>query len=911
MTGPLPKPRSFRGLWAFLLCVALALVCGLAPLVREGDGRLLDQAFKLHQRLGALPARGPEVVIVGLDEASEKAIPEPLALYHRPLGRFMEAMAQARPAAVGLDIVLPEHSWDQYVAGLDGALGHGLLRLKGATHLVLGMTVGNEGAPRPVHPLFVTLAGQDRFAFVQVQPDGDRMVRRYDNRLGANDSVVPTLSGELARPFGPGLRPGLIHFALGRPFTYVPLGTVLAWLDQGDQGSLQAAFGGRIVLLGSVIPFEDRFRLPVRLAAWEDPANPDSPGVLLQAQIVRTLLAGASIRTLPNWSLVLLAGLGALLGLGAARRPFFGGPLLVLTLLLTSVYSYRLLDRGWFLPLTGLVAAAVLGFGARILADLIQDRFRKRAMEKELVWARIVAGKNEELQAANGKLQEAQSKIAELMDAHGNLLEDLPAWASATGREIQRTVGAPDLGIYELRRGQVFTLKEQSFLPAPEAAQIKAALQSGQRLGKDLVVPALGLSGEILGVLLVEGPFPEGSSERQLLQGFASQLGSALEMIQVRGKLVAAEGVRGQTLEDLHARGIATAMICPRCASCFPHTETVCPKDGVELELPGILPLHVLGRYRLLRRLGEGGMGTVYEAEDLTLKRCVAIKLMRPDLFRDPRSRLRFERETRTLVQAQHPHVVMVYDSGELEDGSACLIMERLLGMDLGQIMSTFGPGTPQQVAQVLIQAGEALDAAHRVRIVHRDIKPQNLFLIPSADGFEVKILDFGLAKFQEGEAKVTQTGFMMGTPAYMAPEQILGQDADERSDLFSFATVIYEILVGRAPLDRMEINEILRGILNTPPVPPSEVAPWLPPSVDAAFAKALAKDPGQRPGHVLAWARELAMILEGVEVDGPGWSMILEDPPAADFPVSETAATAILKASPNTHLGTRGSPSE
>ena len=896
-----------RALGALLLCGALALLCGLAPLAREGDGRLLDQAFKLHQKLGVLPARGPEVVIVGLDEASASAIPEPLALYHRPLGLFMEAMAQARPAAVGFDIVLPEHSWDQFVPGLDGALGHGILRLKGQTKLVLGMTVGNQGAPRPVHPLFVTLAGAERFAFVQVQPDPDRMVRRYDNRLGENGAVVPTLSGELARPFGPAPRPGLIHFALGKPFEYVPLATVLNWVEQGQASDLQRTFGGKIVLLGSVIPFEDRFRLPVRLAAWEDRSNPDSPGVLLQAQIVRTLLAGAGIRTLPTWSLVALAGLGALLGLGAGRRPFLGGPALVLLLGLTGVWSYRLLDQGWFLPLTGLVSAALLAHGVRILADLIQDRVRKRAMEKELAWARIVEGKNTELQAANFKLQEAQTRITELMEAHGNLLEDLPAWASATGREIERTVGAEDLGIYEVTRGQVRTLKDQARRQAPDLVELKAALQGSLRLGKALVVPALGMTGEVLGVIIVEGLFPEGSPERQLLQGFASQLGSALEMIQVRQKLVAAEGARGQTLEDYHARGIATAMLCPLCGRVYPHTETACAKDGVELEVPGVLPLHVMGRYRLIRRLGEGGMGTVYEAEDLTLKRAVAIKLMRPDLFRDPRSRLRFERETRTLVQAQHPHVVMVYDSGELEDGSACLIMERLLGMDLGDVLNLFGPGTPQQVAQVLIQAGEALDAAHKVRIVHRDIKPQNLFLVPSGDGFEVKILDFGLAKFQEGEAKVTQTGFMMGTPAYMAPEQILGKDADERSDLFSFATVVYETLLGRAPLERLEVNDILSGILHTPHTPPTEVAPWLPRSVDAAFARAMAKKPEDRPEHLVDWARDLARILEDVEVEAPGWSVLFNPDREVQGEPDRDASTAMLEAPLDQSLGTRG----
>ena len=906
MTGSLPtaKPRSMS-VWGLLLIIALAVMGGMAPLVKEGDGRFLDAAFRLHQRLGARPAQGPEVVIVGLDEVSARAIPEPLALYHRPLGQFMEAMALAGPAAVGLDIVLPEHSWDQFVPGLDATLGRGLLRLKNKTHLVLGMTVDNQG-PRPVLPLFVTLAGAKSFAFVQVAPDLDRVVRTYDNGLGEDGRVVPTLAGELARPFGPRPRPGLIHFAVGRPFSYVPLGTVLAWLGNGQREDLQKAFAGKIVLLGSVIPFEDRFRLPVRLAAWEEPQNPDSPGVLLQAQIVRTLLAGASVQPLPAWSLFLLAGFGALLGLGAARRSLVFGPLLLLGLALAAVWSYLLLDRGWFLPLTGLVAAALVAFGVRLVADLVRDRVRKRALEKEVAWARIVDGKNRELEASNSKLQEAQARISELMEAHGNLLEDLPAWATATGLEIQRTVGAQALGIYELHAGQVRTLKASAGQPAPDPVQLKMALQGGLLLGNALVVPALGLSGEVRGVLVVEGAFEEGSPERQLLQGFASQLGSALEMIQVRQKLVAAEGVRGQTLEELHARGIATAMLCPLCERCYPHTETVCPKDGTELEMPGILPLHVLGRYRLMRKLGEGGMGTVFEAEDLTLKRSVAIKLMRPDLFRDPRSRLRFERETRTLVQAQHPHVVMVYDSGELEDGSACLVMERLVGMDLAQVLATFGPGTPQQVAQVLVQAGEALDAAHKVRIVHRDIKPQNLFLIPTEEGFEVKILDFGLAKFQEGEAKVTQTGFMMGTPAYMAPEQILGQDADERSDLFSFATVIYEILLGRAPLERQEVQEILRSILSTAPVPPSALAPWLPSAVDAAFLAAMAKDPAQRPMHVLPWARSLAQILEGVEVEDPGWSMVLNSPERTLDLADPIAPTAMLSPAQNTHLGTR-----
>jgi serine/threonine protein kinase len=288
--------------------------------------------------------------------------------------------------------------------------------------------------------------------------------------------------------------------------------------------------------------------------------------------------------------------------------------------------------------------------------------------------------------------------------------------------------------------------------------------------------------------------------------------------------------------------------------------------------MPIYLPLRLLGRYRFVSRLGEGGMGLVLEAVDERLDRRVAIKFMRPGHFHDTAARIRFEREIHTLVLVDHPGVVKVYDSGELSDGTLYLVMERLRGRDVGQLIRSFGPGTPSQVGRLLRQGAGALEAAHGLHVVHRDIKPQHLVLTPEPDGFHTRILDFGLAKSQDSAAPLTRTGALVGTPLYMAPEQILGRDADERTDTFAFASVAYEALVGVPTIRMSSLSEILSAILETPPALPSRVAPWLPPEIDAAFAHALAKRQAERPASVGSWANALAGQLESLDRPGAGW---------------------------------------
>lgn len=364
--------------------LALVIVIGGAvhfiPALSPADLKLLDVQFAALRAVAPRPA-ARDIVVVGIDEDSIRDLPEPLALWHRHLGQFLQAMVAAQPAAVGVDIVLPDRSYETVVAGYDAALLRGILEARRVFPLVLALSVDPAGAPRPIHKPFLTAAGPGATGYALLKPDADGIVRRFDERLGEGGETVATLAGQIARRLGVEPGSGLIDYARGARFDYIPLQQVLAWANARDLPALERAFRGRPVLLGVVLPFEDRQRLPAPLAAWEDNAM-GSPGVLLHAQALRSLLGGGLISPVSPLIVMALIAAAALLWrvrgralLLAVVAAVFAGLLMLL--------ATALLFHGVHLPvaaiaLTGLLALA--GRNAYEAALQLRERRRLRSV---------------------------------------------------------------------------------------------------------------------------------------------------------------------------------------------------------------------------------------------------------------------------------------------------------------------------------------------------------------------------------------------------------------------------------------------------------------------------------------------------------------------------------------------------
>lgn len=256
----------------------------------------------------------------------------------------------------------------------------------------------------------------------------------------------------------------------------------------------------------------------------------------------------------------------------------------------------------------------------------------------------------------------------------------------------------------------------------------------------------------------------------------------------------------------------------------------------------------------------------LFSARDTRLGRDVAIKIIRAEHLADSTLRFRIEREARTLAQIDHPGVAALFDSGELDGGSVFLVMELLRGLDLGQVIARDGPGSPGQVARLVREAAAALAAGHRRGVIHRDVKPANIFLTDAPDGFVTKVVDFGLATSGHVDVRVTLSGIMVGTPAYMSPEQVQGLPLDSRSDLYSLAIVAYEALTGRRAVESQDVGGILIEVLYKT-IPPASSALPGPAPTDAAFGK----QPADRP-DIEAWARALAAALERLPDGAHRW---------------------------------------
>jgi hypothetical protein len=305
---------------------------------------------------------------------------------------------------------------------------------------------------------------------------------------------------------------------------------------------------------------------------------------------------------------------------------------------------------------------------------------------------------------------------------------------------------------------------------------------------------------------------------------------------------------------------------CPQCGACYDSGVSQCAHEGMNLT-PVMLPRLLARRYHFERRLGQGGMGKVYEAHDTELDRRVAVKLIRPELMAGPDAVSRFKREARAAAALSHPNVVTVFDFSVGEDARAYLVMELLRGHTLRRELQLHGRLGAKQAGEIMWGVCGAVEAAHAQRLVHRDLKPENIFLI-DLGGVEVaKVLDFGLAKpLAATEETVTlggtAPGILMGTVRYMSPEQLRGGPPAESWDLWALAVVAYEILIGIYPFAAEGAADWHRAILAGRVIAPRTHLQDAPASWDSFFGRVLALDVNLRPPSAKQFAAEFQRIV-------------------------------------------------
>ncbi len=277
------------------------------------------------------------------------------------------------------------------------------------------------------------------------------------------------------------------------------------------------------------------------------------------------------------------------------------------------------------------------------------------------------------------------------------------------------------------------------------------------------------------------------------------------------------------------------------------------------------------GRYEIGDRLGSGGMSNVYRATDRILERTVAVKVLAEHLSDDERFVERFRREALAVAKLIHPNIVQVYDTG-IDDGRHYIVMEFVEGRSGAQILQRQGPLDPDKAAEAGMQACAGLDYAHRRGIIHRDVKPGNLMLVGGPVGggpMTVKLTDFGIARALE-QTRITQVGSVVGTAAYLSPEQVRGEEATPATDVYALGVVLYQFLTGRLPYEGSTLAELAVRQQNERPLPPSTYNDEVPDSLGSAVLRALEGDTGRRYASAAELAGGLQLGLQGEDVTLP-----------------------------------------
>ena len=306
-------------------------------------------------------------------------------------------------------------------------------------------------------------------------------------------------------------------------------------------------------------------------------------------------------------------------------------------------------------------------------------------------------------------------------------------------------------------------------------------------------------------------------------------------------------------------------------------------------------------RYELRQHAARGGMADVYRGWDRSLHRQVAIKVLRPELSADDDYVERFRAEARTAARLTHPNIVSVFDTGT-DDGDAYMVMEWVDGPTLAQVIRAEAPLPIERVCRIGADVAAGLAYAHDHGVINRDVKPSNVLL--SSTG-HAKVTDFGIAKVPEQSSVQTMPGVVLGTPAYVAPEQLTGRPADARSDVYGLGAVLYEIATGRKPFEGNTPAEVVGNALHGRPPRPSSINQNVPPSFEAILSKALARDPGARFQTAAALGEALLECARGASAGGAGAgvghdeTVAMAAPPDATHAMTAAAPVATATARP------------